>query len=909
MLAERGVDPDWMIGRHLWDEVCPGDDSELGRLLRRAMVERVPLVAESYYPPYQAWYQTRLDPLADGGIANYFRDITLQKQADETQRRLQRERDELLERLHLQFERIPIACILFDAAHRIVEWNPAAEATFGWSRQEVLGREGLSVLAPTPVPETLQRVLERLDNGEMDAHSVNENVTRDGCIVVCEWDNTPLHDADGKVVGFLSTAQDVTRRREAEAALLDTQERLAADLAAMTRLQQVSTRLVPAAESTALLLEIVDTAIAVTAADKGHIQLLEPESELLRIVASRGFEPRFLEFFRTVSRGVGSCGTAMREGSRVIVEDVDTSPVLAGSPALEALRAAGVRAVQSTPLVARSGRLVGMLSTHCMLPHRPSDHDLGLLDLLARQAADWIERTQAEQALQASEERFRRYFELGLIGMAITMPDQGVLEVNDRLCEILGYDRSELLRVTWSDITHPDDLAADEGQFRRVLAGEIDSYSIDKRWIRKDGGVVHTEISVNCIRRPDRSVDYFIALVQDITWRKRAEAALRESEERYRSLISQVRDYAIFSADERGIVTSWNEGCQQVLGYEEDEFLGLNSAALFSPDDRAAEVPAQQLRRATERGASRMQRWMVGKSGRRFFAMGTTTALTDPGRGLLGFSMVLRDFTQMKLRQDELTRRGESLARLVSEQTDALQRTTERLRLSERMASLGTLAAGLGHDLGNLLLPIDIRLKLLLDAELTPQLRAHVDGIQKGTRYLQQLAGGLRSLAVDPETSLDGEATELRRWWDDVALIFRNLLRRGTAFEHELPAADCWVAMKPVSLTQVVFNLVQNAADALTEREAAIVRVTVADTGEGSFVRLQVSDSGSGMSAEVIRRCMEPYFSTKPRGVSTGMGLSFVHRLVTGVGGRVDIASAAGQGTTVTLTLPRAQPS
>src|ERR687896_2436271 len=111
-------------------------------------------------------------------------------------------------------------------------------------------------------------------------------------------------------------------------------------------------------------------------------------------------------------------------------------------------------------MVARSGRLVGILSTYCRLPHRPTDRDLGILDLLARQAADWLERTQAEQALAASEERFRRYFELGLIGMAITSPSTGVLEVNDRLSEILGYPRSELVRMTWAEITHPDDLSA-----------------------------------------------------------------------------------------------------------------------------------------------------------------------------------------------------------------------------------------------------------------------------------------------------------------------------------------------------------------------------------------------------------------------------------------------------------------
>ncbi len=138
-----------------------------------------------------------------------------------------------------------------------------------------------------------------------------------------------------------------------------------------------------------------------------------------------------------------------------------------------------------------------------------------------------VERT---MALQASEERFRRYFELGLIGMAITSPAQGCLEVNDELCTILGYERHELLRMTWAELTHPDDLAADAAQFQRVLAGAIDGYTMDKRWLRKDGQVIHSTISVKCLRLADGSVDYFVALLQDMTARKQLEVQLRETQ-------------------------------------------------------------------------------------------------------------------------------------------------------------------------------------------------------------------------------------------------------------------------------------------------------------------------------------------------------------------------------------------
>ena len=111
---------------------------------------------------------------------------------------------------------------------------------------------------------------------------------------------------------------------------------------------------------------------------------------------------------------------------------------------------------------------------------------------------DITEKKQAEEALRISEERFRSYFELGLIGMSISSPEKGLIEVNERLCEILGYPRDELMRLTWDKITHPDDLALDVKNFNRVLAGEIDGYTIDKRWIRKDRQIIHSAISVRC---------------------------------------------------------------------------------------------------------------------------------------------------------------------------------------------------------------------------------------------------------------------------------------------------------------------------------------------------------------------------------------------------------------------------
>jgi two-component system, sensor histidine kinase and response regulator len=150
---------------------------------------------------------------------------------------------------------------------------------------------------------------------------------------------------------------------------------------------------------------------------------------------------------------------------------------------------------------------------------------------------DITERKHAEDVLQESEERFRSYFNLPLLGFAITSVEKGWIEVNERLCEIFGYSREELVTLTWTAITHPEDIARDVAYFNQVLEGKTEGYSLDKRFIRKDGSVIDASISVCCLRKPDRTINYFVALVQDITDRKRAEAELEQHRHHLEELV------------------------------------------------------------------------------------------------------------------------------------------------------------------------------------------------------------------------------------------------------------------------------------------------------------------------------------------------------------------------------------
>jgi PAS domain S-box-containing protein len=200
----------------------------------------------------------------------------------------------------------------------------------------------------------------------------------------------------------------------------------------------------------------------------------------------------------------------------------------------------------------------------------------------------------AEKALARSEELFRKYFELGLVGMALTSPEKGWVFVNDRICEMLGYTRDELLQTTWPALTHPDDLGPDLMQFDRMLAGQIDGYAMDKRFIRKNGETVDTTAHVSCIRRADGSVEHVIAHLHDITDRKKVENELFSSSQMLQLVLDTIPQ-RVFWKDRNSVYVGCNKPLAEDGGYSDPadligktdyETTSWATADLYRADDR-----------------------------------------------------------------------------------------------------------------------------------------------------------------------------------------------------------------------------------------------------------------------------------------------------------------------------------
>ncbi len=255
------------------------------------------------------------------------------------------------------------------------------------------------------------------------------------------------------------------------------------------------------------------------------------------------------------------------------------------------------------------------------------------------------------------------------------------------------------------------------------------------------------------------------------------------------------------------------------------------------------------------------------------------------------------------LRAGEETQ-AEGGARRVSD----LRETYDRVRDFERMALTATIASGLGHDLGNLLLPLRLRLDALRRIALPEEAKNDIAAIETAVNYLQQLSTGLRWLAANSGTGTEAAArTRLHGWIREAEQSLRDSLPPGVRFTIAIPKGLPAVRISQVALTQAVYNLVQNAGQALRDRTDGHVELTADVAPAGDTVRVTVRDNGVGLDQEGLERCFEPFFSTRKRQISTGLGLAIVQSLARRAGGDATVTSETGTGAAFTITLPVAR--
>ena len=287
---------------------------------------------------------------------------------------------------------------------------------------------------------------------------------------------------------------------------------------------------------------------------------------------------------------------------------------------------------------------------------------------------DVTERKQNQENLRASEEQFRAAFDQSVMGMALTDIDGVIVKANKAFLRIVDRSADEVLGRDSRHMTHPDDQTNNVEAIKALRTAEQASMNFCKRYIRKDGSVVWTQVTLSRISAPDGKPLSLIATVEDITEQKRAQQALLENEQHLRLIFESAKDYAIFTTDSNGLVTSWNAGSERIFGYAASEILGKNSEVLWTPEDQASGGSAEEREAALRTGAAQDKRWHMRKDGTRFFVSGMLRPLLDEAGNLRGFTKVCRDVTAKRTAEEELVKARAQLAQTIE---------AERSRLAE----------------------------------------------------------------------------------------------------------------------------------------------------------------------------------------------------------------------------------
>ncbi len=279
---------------------------------------------------------------------------------------------------------------------------------------------------------------------------------------------------------------------------------------------------------------------------------------------------------------------------------------------------------------------------------------------------DVTKRRKAEESLRDSEERLRAMFEQASVGIVQVTLDGRLHMPNPGFCKLVGYTEDEARRLTVCDVTHPEGYEEEAELTRRLFSGEIPGFTIEKRYVRKDGQLVWGQMTTSPIRRPSGETVYALAVIEDISERKRVEERLRASEEHLRAVVESVLDYAIFTLDTEGRMTSWNEGARRTKGYTAEEVMGRPVEIFYTREDAAAGKPRREMETALAAGRSEDESWRVHKDGSLFWVNEVMTPLRSDDGALLGFTKVSRDLTE-RMRAEERVRASEERLRLVVE--------------------------------------------------------------------------------------------------------------------------------------------------------------------------------------------------------------------------------------------------
>ncbi len=506
---------------------------------------------------------------------------------------------------------------------------------------------------------------------------------------------------------------------------------------------------------------------------------------------------------------------------------------------------------------------------------------------------DITERKQVENALRESEDRYRQIVEASTEAILVRSGDR-ITYANPAAVRLFraGHEKA-LIGKSYLELVHPDDRPASAARIEKGINELWIAPPRAHRVLAMDGQVVHVE-STGVPVQYQGQIQLF-GVLRDITDRKQAEENLRETEKKYRELADSLPQ-VIFEVDGDGNLIYLNRNAYALFGYRPDEVgPGFNVLDAFAPEDRER-VARDIIRNAQGESVSRRE-YMARKKDGTTFPVGIHANRVWRGQAPIGVRGILIDLTPMRRAEEER------------------QRLETQLQQAQKMEAIGALAGGIAHDFNNILSAIIgyTELAMLNDASAAcaAELNQALIAASRAKDLVKQI------LAFSRQTDEERVPVKVGAVVKEAVKFLRATIPSTIEMNIRIPEAPGAVLANSVELHQIVMNLCTNAVHAIGERggllEVDVQNVEIdpapkndlIELDPGSFVRVSVKDTGQGITPDLLERIFDPYFTTKEKGVGTGLGLAVVHGIVTKSGGAVKVESTPGVGTTFHVYLPR----
>jgi PAS domain S-box-containing protein len=499
--------------------------------------------------------------------------------------------------------------------------------------------------------------------------------------------------------------------------------------------------------------------------------------------------------------------------------------------------------------------------------------------------------TKAQDALRASEERYRQIVETANEGIWTIDANSITTFMNGRMAGMLGYTQEEVIGMPLTSIVSK----AEQPKAASNIENGREGRRSESALIRKDG--TELWVSVSSTPRMNAAGEYAgaLAMITDRTEHRRAEDALRRSEEQYRQIVENTTD-GIVTVDPSGQIIFVNRRFAEILGYMPHEMMGKLATTFMTPAQQV--VAKAAFRRRANGLKDSFDTGFVHQTGKEVLVNITGSPVVDAEGNHTASLAVVRDTTEST-------------------------RLQSQLMVSDRMASVGTLAAGVAHEINNPLAAVMANLDYIADAvgklgsgssgAMTPAMRetrirdeikAPLDDAREAAERVRFIVRDLKMFSRSPSEELKGPVSvkdvmesSLRMAWNEVrhrACLVKNY--------GDVPDVDA----NEARLGQVFLNLIVNAAQAIPEGSADANEIKVTTRLEGTRVVIEVTDTGPGIPPDIIDRVFDAFFTTKRVGVGTGLGLAICHRIVTDIGGELTVRSEVGVGTVFRVSLPEA---